>query len=127
MDNSEWKKKLSPEVYNVLREEATEPPFSSQLNNEKREGVYVCAGCGLELFKSAQKYDSKSGWPSFFDVIPGHVETKADNKLFVARTEHHCARCGGHLGHIFEDGPEPTGLRYCNNGLSLKFVPKEAP
>ncbi len=125
MSNEEWKKKLSPEAYNVLREEGTERPFTSPLNEEKREGTFVCTACDLELFNSSQKYNSGTGWPSFFDAIPGHVETKTDYKLIAPRTEYHCARCGGHQGHVFEDGPKPTGLRYCNNGVALKFVPKD--
>lgn len=116
---------LTNEQYNVLCEEGTERPFSSALNNEKREGIFVCAGCGLELFTSNAKYDSGTGWPSFYQAIEGHVETKSDHKLTVERTEYHCASCGGHQGHVFEDGPEPTGLRYCNNGVALKFVQKE--
>jgi len=126
MSNDEWKKKLSPEQYDVLREEGTERPFTSPLNNEHHEGIFVCAGCGLELFPSNYKFDSGTGWPSFYDTIPGHVETKTDHKLFMERTEYHCARCGGHQGHVFHDGPQPTGLRYCNNGVSLKFVSKKA-
>jgi peptide-methionine (R)-S-oxide reductase len=119
----EWKKKLAPEAYEVLRHEGTERPFTSPLNDEKHEGTFVCAGCELPLFPSKYKFDSGTGWPSFFDTIPGHVETKTDYKILVPRTEYHCVRCGGHQGHVFEDGPKPTGLRYCNNGLALKFVP----
>lgn len=126
MSHDEWKQKLTPEQYDVLREEGTERPFSSPLNEEKREGTFVCAACGLELFASSRKYDSGTGWPSFFDAIPGHVETSTDYKLIVPRTEYHCARCGGHQGHVFNDGPKPTGLRYCNNGVALRFVPKKA-
>lgn len=125
MSNDEWKKKLTSDEYRVLREEGTERAFTSPLNDEKREGVFVCAGCGLPLFNSATKYNSGTGWPSFYEAIPGHVETKTDHKLIAPRTEYHCARCGGHQGHVFDDGPEPTGLRYCNNGVSLKFIPKE--
>ena len=125
MSNDEWKKKLSPEQYDVLREEGTERPFSSPLNDEKRQGAFVCAACDLELFTSTQKYNSGTGWPSFFEAIAGNVETKTDHKLVMARTEYHCARCGGHQGHVFNDGPAPTGLRYCNNGVALKFIPKE--
>lgn len=121
----EWKQSLPSDAFNVLRNEGTERPFTSPLNDEKREGVFVCAGCGLPLFTSDKKYNSGTGWPSFFDVIPGHVETKTDYKIGVPRTEYHCARCGGHQGHIFTDGPNPTGLRYCNNGVALKFVPKD--
>ncbi len=114
---------LTKEQFDVLRKEGTEPPFTSPLLNEHRAGKFVCAGCGLELFTSQQKYDSGTGWPSFFDVIKGHIETKTDHKLIVPRTEYHCARCGGHQGHVFNDGPAPTGLRYCDNGVALKFVP----
>ncbi len=119
----EWKKMLTPEQYAVLREEDTEVPFTSPLNHEKRKGVFACAGCGLELFPSKYKFDSGTGWPSFFDSSPGHIETKVDHKLIYPRTEYHCARCGGHQGHVFNDGPDPTGLRYCNNGVALKFIP----
>ena len=120
----EWRKRLAPPAYNVLREEGTERPGTSPLNLEKREGVFACAGCGLPLFTSAMKYDSGTGWPSFFTTIPGAFETSRDFKLILPRTEYHCARCGGHHGHIFEDGPRPTSLRYCNNGVALKFIPK---
>ncbi len=123
--DAEWKKSLTPEQYNVLREEGTDPPFTHPLNDEKHAGMFVCAGCDLELFPSKFKYNSGTGWPSFFDVIPGHVETKTDHKIMVARTEYHCARCGGHQGHVFPDGPAPTGLRYCNNGSALKFIPEK--
>ncbi len=120
---AEWRKLLTREQYNILREEGTEPPHSSPLNHEKRQGSFVCAGCELPLFTSAMKYDSGTGWPSFFDVIPDHTETKRDFKIFYTRTEYHCARCGGHQGHVFDDGPKPTGKRWCNNGLALKFIP----
>jgi len=123
--DEEWKKMLTDEQYDVLRQEGTERPFSSSLNQEKRAGVFACAGCGLELFSSGAKFDSGTGWPSFYQAIEGHVETRSDHKIGVERTEYHCARCGGHQGHVFEDGPKPTGLRYCNNGVALKFVPKE--
>ncbi len=123
--DEEWKKMLTPEQFDVLREEGTERPFTSPLLSEHRTGKFACAGCGLELFASDKKFDSGTGWPSFFEAIPGHIETKSDTKLFMERTEYHCARCGGHQGHVFPDGPKPTGLRYCNNGVALKFVPQE--
>ena len=124
LDPVEWKMRLSEKAYYVLREEGTEAPFSSLLNDEKRTGQFVCAGCGLALFESQHKYDSGTGWPSFWQPIDGRVETKTDFKLILPRTEYHCARCGGHQGHVFEDGPKPSGLRYCNNGIALAF--KEA-
>ena len=124
--NAEWKKLLTPAQYDILREEGTERPFTSPLNHEKRGGLFLCVACGLPLFPSRFKYDSGTGWPSFFDVLPGHVETRIDLKLVLPRTEYHCARCGGHHGHVFDDGPKPTGLRYCNNGLALKFAPDRA-
>ena len=123
VSKEEWKDKLTPDQYYVLRKEGTEPAHSSRLNEEHRNGVFVCAGCGYELFLSNTKYDSGTGWPSFYAPIEGHVETKTDWKLFYPRTEYHCVRCGGHQGHIFNDGPEPTGLRYCNNGVALEFIP----
>ena len=123
LSNAEWKERLSPEAYAVLRKDATERPGSSPLDNEKREGIFACAGCGFDLFKSDTKFDSGTGWPSFFDYIPGALGTKRDFKLIVPRTEYHCARCGGHQGHVFKDGPAPTGLRYCNNGVALTFKP----
>jgi peptide-methionine (R)-S-oxide reductase len=122
-----WKQRLPPDAYAVLFEEHTEPPRSSPLNAEKRPGSYVCAACMLPLFESSAKFDSGTGWPSFFRPIAGHVATKTDYKLLLPRTEYHCARCGGHQGHVFEDGPPPTGLRYCNNGLALRFVPEGEP
>ncbi len=121
----EWKQMLTKEQFNVLREEGTEAPFTSPLLKEHRNGTFACAGCGLELFQSATKFDSGTGWPSFFQAIEGHIDTKGDNKLWMERTEYHCARCGGHQGHVFNDGPKPTGLRYCNNGVALKFIPEQ--
>lgn len=121
--DEEWKKILTPAQYDVLRHEGTERPFTSELLHEKRKGVFACAGCALPLFPSEFKFDSGTGWPSFFDAISGHIETKTDHKLILPRTEYHCARCGGHHGHVFNDGPPPTGLRYCNNGVALKFMP----
>ena len=126
LSNDEWRKRLDKLQYNVLRDEGTERAGTSPLNNEKRAGVYTCAGCDLPLFTSDMKYDSGTGWPSFFTTIPGVFETKRDFHLFLPRTEYHCIRCGGHHGHVFDDGPKPTGLRYCNNGVALKFVPKNA-
>ncbi len=122
----EWRGQLSDEEFQVLRKEGTERPWTSPLNDEKRAGTFACAGCGQALFKSAQKFDSGTGWPSFFDVLDGAVETKRDSKLLRPRIEYHCSRCGGHQGHVFEDGPQPTGRRYCNNGVALKFSPEEA-
>jgi peptide-methionine (R)-S-oxide reductase len=122
----QWRAKLTPEQYAVLREEGTERPFTSVHNNEKRKGVYQCAGCDLPLFKHDMKFDSGTGWPSFFTTLPGAFRTKRDFKHILPRTEYHCARCGGHHGHVFDDGPAPTGLRYCNNGVALKFVPEAA-
>jgi peptide-methionine (R)-S-oxide reductase len=123
LSEAEWKRRLSPQAYQVLRQEATERPFSSPLNNEKRKGRFVCAGCRLPLFSSGAKFDSGTGWPSFWQPLPGAVATKTDFKLIVPRTEYHCQRCGGHQGHVFKDGPKPTGLRYCNNGVALVFEP----
>ncbi len=125
LSDAEWKKRLTPEQYQVLRREGTERAYTSPLDREKRTGVFVCAGCGLPLFTSAMKFDSGTGWPSFFTTIPGAFGTKKDTELlFMVRTEYHCSRCGGHHGHVFEDGPPPTRLRYCNNGVALKFIPK---
>jgi peptide-methionine (R)-S-oxide reductase len=125
--HSEWKKILPADSYAVLFEEDTEPSGSSPLNAEKRAGTFVCAACHLPLFMSDAKYESGTGWPSFFGPIAGHIAMKEDVGLGMARTEYHCARCGGHQGHVFDDGPEPTGLRYCNNGVALRFVPDGEP
>ena len=119
----EWRRLLTPQQFDVLRKEGTERPFSSELNKQYGEGVYHCAGCDLPLFTSATKFDSGTGWPSFYAPIENHVETKRDFRLVWPRTEYHCARCGGHQGHVFDDGPEPTGQRWCNNGVALKFIP----
>jgi peptide-methionine (R)-S-oxide reductase len=121
--DAEWKKRLSPAAYRILRKEDTERPYSSALNSEKRNGIYVCAGCHKRLFSSATKFESGTGWPSFYKPLVGGVGTKTDFKIGVPRTEVHCAQCGGHLGHVFNDGPKPTGKRYCMNGAAMKFVP----
>ena len=121
LSDTEWKRRLSAEAYRVLRREGTEPPFSSSLNREKRKGVYHCAGCDLPLFSSATKYESGTGWPSFWQPLPQAIATRLDFKLIVPRREYHCRRCGGHQGHVFGDGPRPTGKRYCNNGVALIF------
>jgi len=120
----EWRKLLTSQQYAVLREEDTERPFTSPLNHEKRPGVFFCAGCALPLFTSVMKFDSGTGWPSFFTTIPDAFVTKTDLKLIFPRTEYHCVKCGGHHGHVFDDGPPPTGQRWCNNGDALRFIPK---
>jgi peptide-methionine (R)-S-oxide reductase len=123
LSDEEWRERLSEAEYDILRREGTEEPFSSPLDKETRDGEYRCAGCDLLLFESDMKYDSRTGWPSFFEHVEGHLLTKADYKAIWPRTEYHCARCGGHQGHVFDDGPDPTGLRWCNNGVALRFVP----
>ena len=124
--DAEWKKLLSPAAYQVLRHEDTEPPFTSPLNKEHRDGVFACAGCSLDLYSSSTKFESGTGWPSFWRPLPSAIGTSTDRKLGMARTEVHCRRCGGHLGHVFDDGPPPTGLRYCMNGVAMTFKPAKA-
>ena len=124
MSEAAWKQRLSPAAFRVLRQEGTEAPGSSALNAEKRKGVFLCAGCDLPLFSSDAKFDSGTGWPSFHTPLPGALGVKTDYKLILPRTEYHCARCEGHQGHVFDDGPRPSGKRYCNNGVALKFVPE---
>lgn len=124
---SAWRNRVSPEAYAVLFEQGTERSGSSPLNHEKRDGSYVCAACYLPLFESRNKFESGTGWPSFTQPITGHVGLRKDNRLFMSRTEYHCARCGGHQGHVFDDGPQPRGERWCNNGVALRFVPKDQP
>ena len=123
--DAEWKKELDPLQHHVLRDHGTERPFTSPLNHEKRTGTFRCAGCGEPLFESTTKYESGSGWPSFWQPMPGAVDTSTDRSHFMARTEVHCVKCGGHLGHVFPDGPKPTGQRYCINGAALRFDEKE--
>src|SRR5690348_588020 len=123
LSDAEWKKRLSPEQYNILRKHGTERAGTSALNHEKRKGVFDCAGCDLPLFSSDTKFESGTGWPSFYRPLENAVGTSTDKSFFMTRTEVHCRRCGGHLGHVFDDGPPPTGLRYCMNGVALKFAP----
>lgn len=123
LSDAEWRKRLSPQAYAVLRQASTEYPFTSPLNKEKRKGTFVCAGCALPLFDSRTKYDSGTGWPSFWRPLPKAIGTSTDRDLGYVRTEVHCARCGGHLGHVFDDGPMPTGQRYCMNGVAMRFIP----
>ena len=122
---AEWQQLLTHAQFKVLRQEGTEYPNSSSLNAEKRAGIFVCVGCALPLFSSQMKFESGTGWPSFFTLIPGSLATKEDFKMIMPRTEYHCVRCGGHHGHVFDDGPRPTGLRYCNNGVALRFIPQK--
>jgi peptide-methionine (R)-S-oxide reductase len=124
--DEEWRRLLNAPAYYVLRQHGTERPYSSPLNGEKRAGIFHCAGCDLPLFASQTKYESGTGWPSFYQPLPDAVRTRSDRSLLMVRTEVHCRRCGGHLGHVFEDGPKPTGLRYCMNGVAMKFRPAEA-
>jgi peptide-methionine (R)-S-oxide reductase len=127
-NHENWEKILEPERFHILFEEGTERSFTSPLNDEKRPGTFICAACHQPLFTTAGKFDSGTGWPSFFEPIePGRIATKKDFRLLLPRTEYHCSRCGGHHGHVFGDGPAPTGQRYCNNGLALRFVPEGEP
>lgn len=126
LSDAQWKAKLSPAAYNVLRHEGTETPYTSPLNSEHRAGIFSCAGCALPAFSSKTKFESGTGWPSFWAPLANAVKTRTDSSLGMARTEVHCRRCGGHLGHVFDDGPKPTGLRYCMNGVAMTFTPGKA-
>lgn len=126
LSDAEWRKRLSPLAYRVLRQEATEAPFTSPLNKEHRAGIFACAGCALPLYSSKTKFESGTGWPSFWRPLPNAVRTRQDDTLGMSRTEVHCRRCGGHLGHVFDDGPPPTGKRYCMNGAAMTFTPGKA-
>jgi peptide-methionine (R)-S-oxide reductase len=124
LSDMDWRQRLTADQYMILRHHGTERPGSSPLNKEKRKGTFTCAGCDLPLFSSDTKFESGTGWPSFYQPLAGAVETRTDRSLFMTRTEVHCSRCVGHLGHVFDDGPQPTGLRYCMNGVALKFAPQ---
>ncbi|NIJ08175.1 peptide-methionine (R)-S-oxide reductase [Sphingomonas vulcanisoli] len=126
LPDAEWRKRLSPAAYDVLRHEGTERPFSSPLNDEHRAGIFSCAGCALPAFSSKTKFNSGTGWPSFWQPLPNAIGKTTDSSLGMERTEVHCRRCGGHLGHVFDDGPKPTGLRYCMNGVAMTFKPGAA-
>ena len=123
LTEAQWRERLTPAQFNVLRREGTERPGSSPLNEETREGIYACAGCALPLFSSETKYESGTGWPSFWQPLDDALDTKTDYRIWTPRTEYHCTRCGGHQGHVFDDGPQPTGQRWCNNGVALQFIP----
>jgi peptide-methionine (R)-S-oxide reductase len=127
LPREEWRRRLPAEAFQVLFEEATERAHTSPLNSEKRTGTFICAACHLPLFLSSAKYESGTGWPSFFQSIPGRLGTRRDFRLILPRTEYHCVRCGGHQGHVFSDGPRPSGKRYCNNGVALRFIPEGEP